>query len=158
MKVLMVVSCRMLDTRILEECRKVKRYSSSVHLFAKTRRSAPRVAATIPWSGLRRQSMVGATLAVALGATAVVASPVDTPPVVARIVAVVIVVAEAGNRPVRPPDNLLVPVGVDTLAGMADMVALDKVVGMADRVVDTVVVVGGSTSLILPQTNQWHLL
>ncbi len=88
------------------------------------------------------------------------ASPVDTPPVVARIVAVVIVVAEVGNRPVRPPDNLLVPAGVDTLAGMADMEALDMVAGMADTVVDTAVVAAGSTSLILPQTGQrqWHLL
>ena len=87
------------------------------------------------------------------------ASPVDIPPVVARIVAVVIVVVEAGNRPVRPPDNLLVPAGVDTLAGMADMVAPDKVVGKADTaVVDTVAVAAGSTRL--PQTNQrqWHLL
>src|SRR6266404_1536944 len=83
----------------------------------------------------------------ALGATAVAASPVDTLPVVARIVAVVIVVVEVGNRPVRPPDNLLVPAGVDTLAGMADMEA-----------VDTVAVAAGSTRL--PQTNQrqWHLL
>lgn len=87
------------------------------------------------------------------------ASPVDTPPVVARIVAVVVVVAEVGNRPVRPPDNLLVPAGVDTPAGMADMEALDMVVGMADTAaVDTVAVAAGSTRL--PQTNQrqWHLL
>ena len=86
------------------------------------------------------------------------ASPVDTLPVVARIVAVVIVVVEVGNRPVRPPDNLLVPAGVDTLAGMADMEALDMVAGMADTVVDTVAVAAGSTRL--PQTNQrqWHLL
>ena len=80
------------------------------------------------------------------------ASPVDTPPAVARIVAVVVFVAEAGSRPVRPPDNLLVSAGVDTLAGMADMEALDMVVGMADTVVDTVGVVGGSA--VLPQTNQ----
>ena len=88
------------------------------------------------------------------------ASPVDTPPVVARIVAVVIVVvAEAGNRPVRPPDNLLVPAGVDTLAGMADMVALDKVVGMADTAaVDTVAVAAGSTRLPQKNQRQWHLL